>query len=125
MKYHVVKLHTDCNINFIGIRYDLQLVMLLHKYLHNVVFDPGGLGLAFKPSPPGDITTRASNTNELSYPLNSLKTDLRKSPLYRGILIWNQLSPECRQTVPKEAFKTLAKEKITTLYMKRWYRHLV
>ena len=33
LRYNVLKLHEDTGISFIGVKHDLQLLMLIHKYI--------------------------------------------------------------------------------------------
>ena len=115
IKYNVVKFHSEVNIDFTGVRSDMQLLMLLHKYVYNDVFDNNALGIVLQSLPQSGIMTRALCTNKLVYPA-SHKLGCRKSPLYRGIELWNSLDPECRKYCKDLSFKQQAKPTVIKMF---------
>ena len=123
IRYGVLKLHADTSTDFIGVRHDLQLLLLLHKFIYSGKHDPSDFGICLKPGTAGGRITRSSNTAEIVYP-TSINRGFRKCPLYRGVDLWNQMDPACRLNSCKEGFKRLAKIKLTKLYMARWYAHV-
>ena len=92
MKYSVLKLHSETNVDFLSVRHDIQLLMLVHKYVYGGMLDPHRTGIVPKTAPTNWRVTRSSNTMELNYP-EYAKPGTRKSPLYRGVDMWNRLKP--------------------------------
>ena len=122
IKYPVINLHTDANLDFLGVRYDMQLLLLLHKYLYSGKHDPALLGLCFQIANPAACRTRSVDTGLLAYP-RSIKTCLRKSPIYRGIDLWNQLNSSCRLSAKKDTFKAKALPKVRALFLAKNARY--
>ena len=108
--YHIRHLHKDANIDYLSVRFDMQLLLLIHKYVYGDHHDPHELGLWLQqPAACGRIT-RSTNTGLLKYP-TSRSMAFRKSPLYRGIDLWNKLNVSCRTLTDRDLFK--AKDKVT------------
>ena len=120
LRTNLLKIHKDTNVNFLSIRHDLQLVSLIHKYVHSGNHKPENTGISVKPSLPGRIITRSTNTMELAYPTYK-KLGSRRSPIYRGTELWNQLPAHCRLNSCTDGFKLEAVKYISALYMSRWY----
>ena len=118
LRYHVSDLHKDAEIDYLSTRYDLQLVMLVYKYLHSETHDSSALGLVLQQPAPCGRVMRSTGTGLLEWP-NSKLLGYRKSPLYRGISLWNSLSIECRRAETKETFKDLATPIIRTLNIEK------
>ena len=118
IKYPVVKLHADTNIHYLNVRYDLQLMLLFHKYLYESEHDAEDFGIYLYKPPTGGRTTRSTNTLVLKHP-PSRRLGYRRSPLYRGIELWNELDVSCRLEANKEAFRRKAREKISSLHVDR------
>ena len=112
--FHIKDLHTNAEIDHLSIRYDLQLLLLVHKYVYDGTHDPVELGLVFQQPAICGRVTRSTNTGLLEYP-KSNTMGFRKSPLYRGISLWNTLSAPCRLTSDRQAFKALAKPVVVSL----------
>ena len=115
MKYHVTDLHKDTGVDYLTIRYDMQLLLLIHKYMYANTHNPEELGLRFQQIRPNARVTRQTGTGLLDYPL-SIKTGYRRSPLYRGIDLWNRLNSSCRLSSSKDNFRSKAKSKVLELY---------
>ena len=118
IKYHVRDLHIDAGIHQLSIRYDLQLMLLLYKYLYGSSHAHEELGLVFQTGPACGRVTRSTNTGLLVYP-DSKKIGFRKSPLYRGIDLWNSLNTSCRQANTKNIFRAKALQFIVAAYAKK------
>ena len=69
--------------------------------------DSKSLGLEFDVPVPGGRVMRSSDTGLLKYPPSNL-WGYRKSPIYRGVVLWNQLDASCRKASSKECFKVKA-----------------
>ena len=115
LKYHVCDLHRDTGVDYLAVRYDMQLLLLVHKYIYGTGHDPLELGLQFVIS---RRPTRSTNTGLLKYP-SSINLGYRRSPLYRSIELWNSMSVECRLSRNREAFKALAKPRVIALFLAR------
>ena len=115
-KYHITDLHSDTNVDLLCIRYDLQLLLLLYKYLNDINHQPNLLGIVYHTPDLGGKVTRSTGTGILAYP-PSIKKGYRKSPLYRGIHLWNQLNVSCRLANSKEIFRVKAKAKLVRLHL--------
>ena len=75
---------------------------------------PNELGLIFqKPVVCGRVT-RSTNTGLLEYPPSNTMA-FRKSPLYRGIELWNALNVSCRLMADRDTFKVKAKPTVLKL----------
>ena len=59
IRYSVIRLHSETEIDFTGVRHDMQLLTLLHKYVHGNVFDPVDFGIVCTPAPMGRVLTRS------------------------------------------------------------------
>ena len=105
MRHPVADLHAVCNIDYVDVRFDLQILMLLHKYIYSESLDARSVGLVLKETNPYGRVTRSANTMELIYP-HDVKLSYRKSPLYRAVDLWNSLPQSCRLTSNKSAFKS-------------------
>ena len=53
LKHHVVDLHRDCDVDYLAIRYDLQLLLLIYKYMYGTMHNCENLGLKFQSAVPG------------------------------------------------------------------------
>ena len=93
----------------ISVRYDLQLLMLIYKYVYVTPKIGRSVGVELRGPVPGGRVMRSTGTCLLKYPDSNL-LGYRKSPLYRGIELWNSLTPECRTTDSKELFRSRVKE---------------
>ena len=114
MRHPVVGLHKKCGVDYLDVRFDIQLLTLMHKLLYSGEHMHEEKGLIFRrPSVAGRIT-RVTGTAELIYP-HDVKLSFRKSPLYRGIDLWNKLPPVCRLDKNRESFKRLAKITVNAL----------
>ena len=105
LKCHIENLHHDAAIDYLCIRFDAQLLALLHKYLYGGKHNAAALGLRFETANPNARRTRSTNTGLLAYP-PCIKKGYMKSPLYRGIELWNSLEPSSRKSDNLDAFKT-------------------
>ena len=103
MKHPVARLHKKCSIDYVDVRFDTQLLLLVHKFLYSEVQGIGTAGLLKKQNNPAGRVTRAANKMELVFP-HDIK--IRKSPLYRAVDVWNSLPPAIRLTADKPVFKT-------------------
>ena len=111
MKHPVADLHRVCKVDYVTVRFDLQLLMLVHKYMYNDSLDAKKLGLLLKQNNRVTVVTRSANTLELIYPTDN-KLSYRKSPLYRAIGLWNNLPSACRLLESKSAFKLEALKQV-------------
>ena len=68
MKHPVADLHDVCSIDYVDVRCDIQLLMLLHKYLYTESLDARRMGLLVKENNPNGRVMRSTNTMELIYP---------------------------------------------------------
>ena len=118
IKYHVLDLHTDAGLHQLCIRFDLQLMLMLYKYLYGSSHPHEELGLIFQKGPICGRTTRSTNTGLLVYP-ESKKIGFRKSPLYRGIDLWNNLNKSCRQASTRNTFRAKALQYIVAAYAEK------
>ena len=91
---------------------------MLHKYLYGGIQDPTGYGLKFLQYSAGTRRTRTTDSGLLEYP-TSVKMGYRKSPLYRGIELWNLLNALCRQMRDKDTFKAKIKPRVKELFMEK------
>ena len=114
LKYPVVDLHSDCAAAYLCERFDLQLLLLLHKYLYGGKHNHVQLGLVFHEPLSGGRTTRSHDTAILDYPTHS-KMGYKRSPLYRGVDLWNSMNASCRLATNKDTFRAKAKVKIAAL----------
>ena len=121
MKYPVLSLHSDTGIDYLSVRFDLQLLLLFHKYLYGESHNPSELGIMFHRQIPGGRHTRSAETGLLCYPSTN-KLGYRRSPLYRGIELWNQLNASCRLSRNKDTFRSKAKAKLLTLFLAKKLR---
>ena len=116
IKYPVSDLHTDTGVDRLTIRYDLQLLLLIYKYMYDTSHKHTELGLDFHiPNSEGRIT-RSAGTGVLKYP-PSIKGGYRRSPLYRGVDLWNNMNTSCRLASSKDMFRAKARSKLLELYM--------
>ena len=61
MRYPVHNLHIDTNVDSLDVRFDIQLLSLIHKYMYGGRHDADELGLHFqKPAARGRVT-RSTN----------------------------------------------------------------
>ena len=118
LKYCIENLHLDTNVDLLCIRFDTQLLTLLHKYLYGGKHDASDLGLYFEESNPNARRTRSTDTGLLAYPA-CVKKGFRRSPLYRGIDLWNSLAPTSRQTANLNTFKARVVPELRTLLLKK------
>ena len=116
IKYSVINLHKDTEVDMLCNRYDLQLLLLLYKYLYGNNHLPEELGLRFHVPNCGGRETRSTGTGLLAHP-PSVKWGYRRSPLYRGIELWNNMNVSCRLASSREIFRTKAKTKLLELYL--------
>ena len=114
MRYPVTQLHIDTAIDYLAVRFDLQLVLLLYKDIYGGSHSPEELGLLFAKPVECDRITRSTNTGLLMYP-QSNTVAYRKSSLYRGIDLWNNLNVSCRQAPDKNSFRSKALAKIKAI----------
>ena len=104
MKHLVADLHKECNVDYVDVRFNIQLILLAHKYLYSEALNANSVGLVIKrPNAAGRIT-RSANTAELIFPHDN-KLGYRKSPLYRAVDLWNALPASCRLNPDKISFK--------------------
>ena len=120
LKHNILDLHSGTTVKFLGVRYDMQLLTLIHKYVYGGKHDPHSTGIMPKAAPISGRTTRSTGTMELVYP-DYNKLGSRKSPLFRGVDLWNRLSPTCRLDINIDSFKQSAEKAVMTWYMSRWY----
>ena len=104
MKHLVADLHKECNVDYVDVRFNIQLLMLVHKYLYSEVLNAEQIGLILKKPNIAGRTTRSANSAELVYPQDN-KLSYRKSPLYRAVDLWNALPSSCRLNPDKISFK--------------------
>ena len=76
------------------------------------------MGLRVQEALPGGRVMRSTDTGQLEYPTSNLM-GFRKSPLYRGIDLWNQLNASCRKASTKDTFRDKAKQTVVHLFEKR------
>ena len=114
----VAELHTGSGADYIDVRFDLQLLLLVHKYMYSGKEFEAGVGITFKRTNPAARQTRSVGTAELNVP-RDIKRSYRKSPIYRGICLWNSLPPSCRLNTCKVGFRAEAKLYIAKLSEKR------
>ena len=115
-RFHTDTLHQNAHIELLCTRYDLQLLLLLHKYMYGGTHCPDELGLVFqKPVVDGRVT-RSTNTGMLACPPNASMA-YRKSPLYRGIVLWNSLNASSRLAKDRDTFKRKAKPTVVKLLL--------
>ena len=119
LRFNVIRLHEDSDIDFVGVKHDLQLLLLLHKYVYSGNVDFNNKGLQLQAAPVTGMRTRSVNTGLLVYP-QSKKNGFRKSPLYRGIVLWNSLPPTCRICEDTTTFKRLVKVILVSQHLKKW-----
>ena len=116
LKHPVIDLHKDTGVDFLGVRYDLQLLLLLYiNIMYENSHDPDELGLKFQQPNPVARITRSTGTGLLVYP-TSIKRGYRRSPLYRGVDLWNQLNNSCRLAESREVFRSKAKVRVLELF---------
>ena len=118
LKHHVVDLHRDCDVDYLAIRYDLQLLLLIYKYMYGTMHNCENLGLKFQSAVPGGRVMRSTDTGLLEYPASNTM-GYRKSPLYRGIELWNMLNTSCRKSETRATFKEKAKVTVVELFKQR------
>ena len=116
IRYHIADLHRDAGVDYLSVRYDIQLLLLLHKYLYSEKHDNKALGLEFRRVVPGERVMRSTGTGLLEYPKSTLK-GFNKSPLYRGISLWNKLHSSCRTEQSKDTFRAKAIVHVRTLFL--------
>ena len=119
LRFNVIRLHEDSGIDFVGVKHDLQLLLLLHKYVYSGNVDFNNKGLQLQAAPAVGMRTRSVNTGLLVYP-QSKKTGFRKSPLYRGVVLWNSLPPACRTCEDTTTFKRLVKTILVSQHLNKW-----
>ena len=73
------------------------------------------LGLRFQQANPDARVTRQTGTGLLVYS-DAIKSGYRRSPLYRGVELWNKLNVSCRLASSKDIFRSKAKMKILELH---------
>ena len=103
MKHPVAGLHKECSIDYVDVRFDIQLLMLVHKHLYLEVNSTKPTGLLLKQNNTVGRVTRSANKMELIYPSDS-KISYSKTPLYRAVDLWNSLAYTCRLTSDKTVF---------------------
>ena len=86
----------------------MQLLLMIYKYMYGGVHNNQALGLEFQQPAEGGRMMRSAGTGLLVFPPSKL-LGYRKSPLYRGISLWNKLPKECRLANSKDAFREKAK----------------
>ena len=113
--YHISDLHKEAKVDYLSVRYDTQLLLLIHKYMYSGSHDPAELGLAFQKPVSGGRITRSTNTGLLIYPPSNTMS-YRKSPLYRAIALWNSLDCSFRILADRESFRTKIKPFLVHLF---------
>ena len=117
-EYHVVDLHRDTGTDYLCVRYDMQLLLLIYKYVYGSKHDAIGMGLEFQRPSAGGRVMRSSGTGLLKFPTSKLM-GYRKSPLYRGIALWNALPKECRLAESKDSFRAKTKTVLLGFFEER------
>ena len=115
MKYSTVNLHVNTKMDYLYVRYNMQLLLMIYGYLNNAKYSNGDYGLEYQSYSNDGRITRAANSGLLRFPAGD-RESYRKSPLYRAVELWNSLSSNTRLCTSKEAFKAKAKPEVVTLY---------
>ena len=114
-RYHIADLHTDTNVDYLSVRFDIQLLLLIHKYIYDYRHDAHDLGIELQQPVTEGRVTRTTNTSLLKYP-PSKTMGYRRSPLYRAISLWNSLNASSRLLTDREAFRAKIKPTIVRLF---------
>ena len=70
LKHSIIRLHKDTDVNFLGVRHDIQLLLLIHKYVYGGKHDPSSIGMELYMGQPLGLPTPCNY-----YALNISKLD--------------------------------------------------
>ena len=121
MRHRVADLHVECNCDYLDVRYDLQLLLLIRKYLKSEAHEAEDFGIILKRANANGALTRSATSVELVYPTDN-KLSYRNSPLYRGVDLWNKLPISCRLNPDRDSFKSEARPYVVALSNAKWHR---
>ena len=120
-RHRVTDLHSGCRVDYLDVRADLQLLLLIRKYIYSDAHAAEDFGIVSKVAIENGVRTRSIDRMELIYPTDN-KISYRRCPLYRGIDLWNKLPPTCRTNPSVDSFKLQAKSILSTLSDTKWRR---